>query len=46
MAMPERKPASSERFKKIRAKHTVRLKDYNGICADIACSEKEQQAAI
>lgn len=46
MTTPEQKPASQERFEKARAEHTERMKAYNGICADIARCEKEQQAAI
>jgi len=46
MTTPEQKPASLERFEKARAEHTERMKAYNGICADIARCEKEQQAAI
>ncbi|HFD7739835.1 MULTISPECIES: hypothetical protein [Serratia] len=46
MTIPEQKPASLVRFEKARAEHTERMKTYNGICADIARCEKEQQAAI
>lgn len=46
MITPEQKPASLERFEKARAEHTGRMEAYNGICADIARCEKEQQAAI
>lgn len=46
MTTPEQKPASLERFENARAQHTERMKAYNGICADIARCEKEQQAAI
>ncbi|EOC3070247.1 hypothetical protein ABUP50_002771 [Cronobacter malonaticus] len=46
MTTPEQKPASLVRFEKARAEHTERMKAYNGICADIARCEKEQQAAI
>ncbi|QGY30237.1 hypothetical protein [Pantoea cypripedii] len=46
MTTPEQKPASLVRFEKARAEHTERMKRYNGICADIARCEKEQQAAI
>ena len=46
MTTTEQKPASLERFEKARAEHTKRMKVYNGICADIARCEKEQQAAI
>ncbi|KAF0855550.1 hypothetical protein [Pantoea dispersa] len=46
MTTPEQKPASLERFEKARAEHIERMKAYNGICADIARCEKEQQAAI
>ncbi|MHA6312301.1 hypothetical protein ACX3P5_13775 [Pantoea sp. S-LA4] len=46
MTTTEQKPASLERFEKARAEHTERMKAYNGICADIARCEKEQQAAI
>lgn len=46
MTTPKQKPASLERFEKAHAQHTERMKAYNGICADIARCEKEQQAAI
>lgn len=46
MTMPEQKTASLERFENARAEHTERMKAFNGICADIARCEKEQQAAI
>ncbi|MGC1021600.1 hypothetical protein WKH71_12170 [Pantoea agglomerans] len=46
MTTPKQKPASLERFEKARVEHTERMKAYNGICADIARCEKEQQEAI